>query len=214
MRCALRVDALIRCFFLCCVAATNRKENFGVVYSISYHSSCVSSTHASCIESKSHWMRYVARSMDIYWLRDGTQNTLLFHDIEFGRAKVKGIRISCPRSSTDYVGTIKTHCFSVILNPGGLKWKLLESHRLSAHVMHIYSLPDGIQNILLSQQIQNARAILKSTRISWAAPSTHYRRAIKTYCFPSKSRMRGLKWNALESPTRSPSDLHLHLLIT
>ena len=96
----------------------------------------------------------------------------------------------------------------------GYLQKVLESHRLSAHVMHIYSLPDGIQNILLSQQIQNARAQIKSTRISWAAPSTHYRRAIKTYCFPSKSRMCALKQNALESPTRSPSDLHLHLLIT
>ena len=36
----------------------------------------------------------LAHAMYIYSLRRKTQNTPLFHDIETGRAKVKGIRIS------------------------------------------------------------------------------------------------------------------------
>ena len=65
--------------------------------------------------------------MYIYGLRRSNQNTLLFRDIETGRAHLKGIRISYPKpkqstsTSTHYLRTIKTHCFSTKSNPGALK---------------------------------------------------------------------------------------------
>ena len=69
----------------------------------------------------------LAQLIYIYSLPQNYQNTQLFRDIETGRAKMKAIRISYPEpkqstsTSTHYRRVLKTHCFSVILKPGGLK---------------------------------------------------------------------------------------------
>lgn len=70
--------------------------------------------------------------------------------------------------------------------------------------MDIYSLRNLTQNGPLLQQIQNVRAIFNSLRISWAAPSTDYAKALENTPLLREIRMERAQINAIRISCATP----------
>ena len=140
--------------------------------------------------------------MYIYGLHRNTQNTLLFHEIQSGRAQMKAIRISYPEpkqgSANDYTTSLQ-HTVSRITQHPMTRYACPSSTACTQCIVLLMITLAAKQNTLLHRKIESGRAQMKGIRISYPKPkqststSTHYLRTIKTHCFSTILKRGGLK---------------------
>ena len=124
--------------------------------------------------------------MYIYGLRRSNQNTLLFHDIETGRAQMNRIRISYTEpkqgSANDYTTSLQ-HTVSRITQHPMTRYACPSSTACTQCIVLLMITLAAKQNTLLHRKIESGRAQMNRTRISYAEPkqststSTHPFRA-------------------------------------